>query len=118
MTVTLPDFDDMASLSEKIGDTLKKKLILELEIQLAEADIVKEVTTNADFFVNGKAPSMNLIDATYKFKGLQGELFPKRIAVAELTADVERYRRLYSILHDKIEVWRTQSANDRSSVVC
>jgi len=113
MTVQLPDFDDMAKMIDNIYETSLKKMMLDLEIHAKEAEIVRISMADEKYFVNGKVPSVAYLEATVKFTGIDGELVEMRKALSETSASLERFRLLYELMTKKIEVWRSQTANER-----
>jgi hypothetical protein len=112
-TIKLPDFDDMAKLIEEISDTNLRRMMLDIEIKSKEAEIVRLSSTEDKYFVNGKPPSVAYLEATLKFTGMDSELISKRQALAELTSKLDQYRLLYDLMKSKIDVWRSQTANER-----
>jgi hypothetical protein len=113
MTVQLPDFDDMAKMIENIYEASLRKMMLDLEIHSKEAEIIRQSVSDENFFVNGKPPSIAYLESTVKFTGANGELVEMRKALSESAASLERSRLLYDLMVKKIEVWRSQTANER-----
>jgi hypothetical protein len=114
-TVKLPDFDDMIEYANSISDLLKRKLILETEISMGESTAVQYAMANVK--INEKPPSMEYIKNTFLVEGIQGmcELLPLRKEHAEVAAELERKRLLLQIFRDMLEVYRTESANERAA---
>jgi|WetSurSiteA1Bulk_404760.scaffolds.fasta_scaffold07284_4 hypothetical protein len=115
-TIQLPDFDDMANAIENITNTNLRRILLDLEIKAKEAEIVRLSSVDEAYFINGKPPSVAYLEATVKFTGVDNELIEKRNILAELTANLERYRLQYELMKSKIEVWRSQTASERIAV--
>ena len=115
-TIKLPDFDDMANLIDNISDTNLRRMMLDIEIKAREAEIVKMSSTDDKYFVNGKPPSVAYLEATCRFTGMDSELISKRQALSELTAKLEQYRLMYDLMKSRIDVWRSQTANERVAV--
>ena len=113
--VNLPDFDDIERLINEISNKGLEKGNLELEIKDKEAGVTMTVTTDSTYFINGKAPSQAFIDRTYLFTGLSGELLPLRRRLNEVTAEYNRLKNLLDLLSSRIEVWRSEQANIRST---
>ncbi len=111
----LPDFNDMARIVDRIKELSHRKIILENRIKSKEANIVKEATTNSAYYLNQKPPSMVYIQSTYLFTGFKGELLPLREELAQIISDLEHAKLTFRVFEDMIEVWRTQSANERRS---
>lgn len=112
----LPDFNDMTSIIDKIKILGYKKIILENKIKSKEAIIVKDALTKKEHYPNDKIPSMAFITSTYLFTGFNGELLPLREELAQVISDLEHSKLTFRVYEDMIEVWRTQSANERRSV--
>lgn len=113
----IPDFDDMLGIIDNITELQRRKLVLDVEIKNAESDVVREVTTNPDYFQSGKQPSMSYIDATYKHRGVKDEIIPMRMELANVVADLDRLRNRLDAFKTLLEIWRTLSANERKAVI-
>ena len=114
---TVPDFDDMMNVAESIKKMAIEKSKLELKIEDTVAKAVHTVTTDSDFFVNGKPPSMAFIKTTYEFGGIHGELYYLRLQLGEVSAELDFLKNKLEVYRQMIEVWRTISANKRASVI-
>lgn len=112
----LPDFNSMSEIVDIIKDLGYKKIILENKIKSKEAYIVKEALTNPSHYPNGKIPSMSFITATYLFTGFDGELLALREELAKIVSELEHSKLTFKVYGNMIEVWRTESANERRSV--
>lgn len=117
MTVDLPDFDDMQRAVDQIGELSRNKVLLDIEIKAAEADITRVCTSDPKYYVGGKPPSVAYIESTFKYTGFGGELIDKRKELAALTSALEVARLTYQLLQYKIDVWRSQVANERASLL-
>lgn len=113
----IPDFEEFMKLTDEIGELSFKKMKLEKDIKAKEADVVKVVTSDQKYFSGGKPLSMSFIDSTYKYTGLDNELLQEREALADITAQLEKRKLQLAIYKDMLEVWRTLSANERSSAL-
>lgn len=113
----IPDFEDMLKVSAEIRDMSLEKTRLELIIEDSVAKTVRMLTTNAEYYVNGKPPSMSFINATYAFSGINGEIYEYRVKLGNVTAELEFLKNKLTIYRDMIDVWRTISANKRASVI-
>jgi len=87
--------------------------MIEKTIREAEADTFRTVMTNPKYFVNGKAVPVSYYDNAFKHSGLGGELLGYRQDLAEVVSTLESKRMTYDIYKQMLEVWRTQSANER-----
>ena len=116
-TVELPDFEDIFKLVEEIGKLNKAKSVLELEISFTEADTAMTVMNNPEFYLDGKKPSMEYVKNTYLITGLNNELLGKRRELVELETSLNTKRLKLDMYKYLIEIWRTQSANERNAIV-
>lgn len=112
---SIPDFSEFLNLADEISKMSLEKMFIEKNIKAREAEIVKTVTTESQYFQGGKPPSMSYIDSTYRYSGLNGELLELRGKLSEATAELERLKIRLSVYKDMLEVWRTLSANERST---
>jgi hypothetical protein len=99
---------------ETIGSLSEEKEVLEIEIMVREADVVRTVVNDPAYRVGDKPLAMNFIEATYKVTGLNGELVTPRRQLATVIARLEVARKSYDLLKTRIEVWRSIQANERS----
>jgi hypothetical protein len=111
----LPDYNDLMSLTEEIASTSSKKLYLENKIKAMESEVVLRVTKEPEFFQGGKPPSMSFIESTYKFTGINQEILPLREQLAEVISKLDSLKIKMDVFKQLIEIWRTLSANERSS---
>lgn len=109
----LPDYDDMIKVSNEIGQLMLDKMKLDIQIKGIEATTVKEVVTNSLYYIGGKPPSMNFIEDTYKFTGINGELLPMREKLAEIISDLEKKKVQFEAYKNLLDMWRTLAANER-----
>jgi hypothetical protein len=112
-----PDFEDVMEIVERIRELSLQEAILSNKIKFMESDITAEATENEKYFVNGKPPSMTYINSTYKVTGFDGELKKLRNDLAQIQSELEYRKNLFSVKKDMLEVWRTESANQRASVL-
>lgn len=117
--VELPDFDDMIELAKKIGNEKTQIMLAEATLEILLAEITKIVTTNPDYFVGGKAPSNAHISDTYHVLGIDAkqreQLMDLKIEIAKLTGELKEDEALFKVYQEMINVWRTQSANERGA---
>lgn len=117
MAIKIPDYDDMVKLAGRIRQLTSKKISLDVEIKAREAEITTIMTTDTKYFQNGKAPSMSLIDSTWRYTGIEGELLPKRSDLAEIIAELEEAKILFDIYKMQIDLFRTEAANNRNMTI-
>lgn len=119
--VELPDFNDMMALADKIGDGKKKLLVLETELDNLLAQITEHVTKHSGFWINNKPPSNVHIKDTYHLLGYNEEtkkqLAELRQRISEAKGDLEKDKLLFNVYQEMINVWRTQSANERGAFI-
>jgi hypothetical protein len=117
--IELPDFDDMIKLASKIGNEKTQILLSEASLQMMLAMITQRVTTNPDYYLGGKIPSNAHIASTYHILGendaQREELINLRVKIAKLTGELKEDEALFKIYQEMINVWRTQSANERGA---
>jgi len=114
--VKLPDFEDIASTIKEIRELSIEKSLLDLELKAREAEINIEATRDTKHFVNKKPPSQEYIKNSWRITGFNGELIKPRKRLAALYAELEYNRLRLAMLNNLVEVWRTQSANERISL--
>jgi len=117
--VELPDFDDMIKLATKMGNEKTQIMLSEATLEMTLAEITEKVTTDSAYFVGGKAPSNAHISDTYHILGLNHEqktyLLTLRTEIATLTGELKADEALFKVYQEMINVWRTQSANERGA---
>jgi len=107
----------MFDLIDEIGSLAKRSMELELELKLGEAKVTLTATSDTKYFQNGKSPSQTFIDSSWKITGFDGELIPLREELIGCEWKMEVAKGRLDLLKKMIEIWRTQSANERLTVV-
>lgn len=115
--IQLPDIEEMMQIVDDIYELSLRKTALEVDLSFAETLISREASTNEKYFRNGKAPSQSSIKDTWFYGGFDGELVPRRRELGEISAKIDMLKNKLTLLRDMIEIWRTQSANERTSVM-
>lgn len=110
--VELPDIQEVEKLIDEIYKISKEIARLKLEIKVIEAKTILELV-NAN---EGKAPSMNFIQSTFAITGKNDELVELRAKLANLEAKLKYYENKYDMYKMIVDIWRTQSANERLKV--
>jgi len=113
----LPDFDDLNRSADEIADLMYEKMITDNKIKAKEANVFKITSTDQAFFIGGKPAPVSYVENTYKFGGLGGEILQDRQRLAELVSALERAKMKLSLYKDMLDIWRTLSANERSSAL-
>jgi len=109
----IPDFREFMNLAEEIRNLLYEKLLLDKHIRNEEAQIFRTVMTDNNFFVNGKPVPVSYYENAYRFGGIDNSLIPYRERLAMVISELEKKKMEYDIYKQMLEVWRTQSANER-----
>lgn len=113
----LPEFEDMQNTVEEILKLSLKKASLDLSIKVAEADVFKQAIVDEKYFQGGKPPSATYIENAYKQTGLEGEIIPKREELGDITARLEYQKNKLELMKTLVEIWRSEQANQRVSVL-
>lgn len=116
MAIELPDFEDLQKLIDEIRKLSVKKSLVEIEINKLEAETVRKATENPEFFQQGKPLSATYVKSVYEYSGINGEILPLRISLAEISAELEAKRLMFGLQKDIIDIWRSEQANQRISL--
>lgn len=114
--IELPDFEQIIKLVGDIKDTSIALAQAELLLDAKKAEINKKVVEDQKYFVNGKSPSQDYVKQTYLIVGLENELIPLRQTIIDFESKLEFLKRSFEIYKLQIEIWRTQSANERTAL--
>jgi len=109
----IPDFEDFQKLASEIGELSFNKMKLENQIKAKEAETFRKAMSipNGD----GKFPSASFVTNAYLHTGFDGELIEERMKLADVTAMLDKRKIQLSIYRDMLELFRTFSANERTS---
>lgn len=112
---TFPDVSEIFEMQARLRVLLVRKVELEEAIRQLEADIIKKAISDPKYFVNGKPPSMSLIEKLYLVTGLDdgGELSRRRLELGKVVAEIEELKSKIFILHSLFDLWRSLSASER-----
>lgn len=113
--ISLPDLQIVVDTIEKVYKLNLERGKIELYLKLSESDITKQAVNNKAYWVSDKPPSQAFIDSAYKPSGFSGELEEKRYRLIEIDAELSKYKSLLDFYRTIIDIWRTQSANERLS---
>lgn len=116
LNVEVPDFEEMARITDTIRDLDIKEKKLSLLIKTKESEVVMTVMTNPMYYQGGKSPSMAFIESTYKHSGLTGELVKIREEYAEVVSNLNYAKMLLEMNRLKISMYQTESANQRAAI--
>lgn len=107
--IELPDFDMLFKLALEIKELSVEEGLLELEIKRSESDIIRNIVEKSQ----GKPPSMSYLQSTVAFTGVDNSLLDLRKRLVEVSSDLDYKKLLLDLYKRMIDVWRTQSANER-----
>lgn len=107
--IELPDFDMLFKLALEIKELSVEEGLLELEIKRSESDIIRNIVEKSQ----GKPPSMSYLQSTIAFTGADNSLLDLRKRLVEVSSDLDYKKLLLDLYKRMIDVWRTQSANER-----
>lgn len=113
----LPDFEDMEKISDEIADLMFRKLVLDKEIKAGESDVFRRFMTDKSLYQGEKPYPVSYVENAYRYSGMDGELLPKRQEYAEVSSKLEKARLRLEIYKQMMDIWRTLSANERSSAL-
>lgn len=113
------DLELMLKLSDDMATAQTTLLKLKHADTLLKAYIAQTVTSDSKYWVNDKPPTMAYISSHYHVLGHDEEtrdaLNKMAEQIIELEGDLLRLRTKFQIEKDKLEVWRTVSANNRGA---
>ena len=115
----LPDFDDMIALAEEIGQSKTQLMLDKTELEKLKAIITGKVTTEPEYYISGKPPSMAYIKSNYHVLGINTKTKDKLsvllTAIANNEGELKRKELLFDVFRAMIDIWRTRSANKRGA---
>lgn len=118
--IKLPDFDDLLSIAGRIGEFSTQKILFEYELERRLAHITSITSSNEEYFVNDKPPSMAYTEANYHKLGVHekfGEeltelgLESLRSDIANITGDLEAEKNRFKVLTQLVDVWKADQYN-------
>jgi hypothetical protein len=102
----IPDFDDLLKLTEAVSEIMVRKLMLEKDIKTCEARTVTTVMTDSNYWKDGKVPAMNLIDATWKYTGINDEILPLRTQLAFAIGELEKAKSAWELYREMLDIFQ------------
>jgi len=115
----MPDFDDFEKMAVEVSRVKAEILVLKGALAQAEAMCMREALTNSDYWIGGKRPAMNYCEKVVKELGNTEE---DRVALRNLRTELANKTEAYQLLQhliilsrDKLDLYRTISANERKS---
>ena len=116
-TELIPDFDSMQELVELIGKTHAKLLQAKEMYKQAQAECIQEAITDKNYWIGNKIPSMKYCETVVAVLGNTAEerteLEAMRGTITELTEKHKLLTGLLQVMRDKLDLFRTMSANER-----
>ncbi len=109
----IPDFREFMALADEIRELSYRKMMIERYLKDAESQAFRVIMTDERFFNNGKPVSVSYFENAYRYGGIDNELLDHRKKLADIISELEKKRMQYDIYKQMLEVWRTQSANER-----
>ena len=113
----IPDFDRMEELATEAARLKSRMLVLKYEIGAYESRCVRDAQIHKEYWIGGKQPSMAYCDRVVVILGNSAEdaawLAAHRNELAEVTEALGLVESLIVINRDKLDLFRTLSANER-----
>jgi len=113
MEISLPEQDEIANVINKINSLALEVTALEYELEVKEAEIVREATLNEKYFIKEKSQPQEFIKNSWKITGFNGELVELRKLYNFKNTELENAKRSLKLIEMLIDIWRTSSANER-----
>lgn len=113
----VPEYTEFIEVAEEIYELSVRKSALTLKLDEARSNIVRTCRNNVDYYLNGKAPSMDYVENAYLKTGFNGELIPVITELATVSASLEKLKLEYKAMEMAVAVWQTDSANKRAGSV-
>lgn len=115
----MPDFDDFEKMAADVARLKADILIAKSNLSQLEAHCMKEALTNSEYWLGGKRPAMNYCEKVVKEIGNTEEdavaLCSYRDQIAVMTEAYQLLQHLITLSRDKLDLYRTLSANQRKS---
>lgn len=115
----IPDFDDMQEMIEEAARLQAKVAVLKDTIKAFSATCMKHALVEKDFWIGSKRPSMAYCEKIVAQIGNTKEDFDALESLrTELADDMERLETLEGLIQlsrDKLDLYRTFSANERKA---
>ena len=115
--IKLPDLGIGYRLADEIHKLSLELAKKKLEINAMKSAIVNKVLNDSTYWKNSKPPSMSLMEKTFLVTGIDNiDLLKLYKEKEELQAELDYKKIQLDLFKLEVEVWRTQSANERSAV--
>jgi len=115
----MPDFDDFEQMATDAARFKADILIAKNNLSQLEARCMREALTNSEYWIGNKRPAMNYCEKVVKEIGNTAEdnaaLCSYRDQIAAMTEAYQLLQHLITSSRDKLDLYRTLSANTRKS---
>jgi len=113
----IPDFDQMEEFARQAAELSAQIVVVKHALSMKEAEVVRDALTNKDYWIGNKQPSMSYCDKVVSKLGNtdadREELSNLREQLADLVQRSEMLQHIISLGRDKLDLYRTISANER-----
>lgn len=110
--IELPDFDEMLSISDRIGQLELEIATTEDQLDVEKAAITRIVTNDKKYWVDNKKPAMNYIQTTYHIEGYndvtKDRLQKLRNHITSLKGELEKLKRKFKVYSHMVDAWKAQ----------
>jgi hypothetical protein len=115
----IPDFDEMEELAALMAEAKARMIYLESEIESLQAKFIRQALTNSDYWPKNKPPTMSYCNSVVAKIGNTEEQEEKlrklRLDLSDAEETYRHLRKLIDLRQDKLNLYRTESANKRKS---
>jgi len=115
----IPDFDLMQALIDQLAEARAREFAVKNHLKEKEADVVREAMLNRDLWEGTKPPTMSYCDKVVSVLGNNDkdkeDLFSTRRELASTMEVIERLQGTIQVMRDKLDLYRTFSANERKA---
>ncbi len=116
MQIKIPDYEEMMAVTNKISSLLSERDNLKNLIEMNEGIILRTLTTEERFFINGKPPATNFVEKAYFNSVFEGIDMPAlRKQLTNVTAELEKFRMIFDVMKQQITLFQIESANRRNA---
>ena len=113
----IPDFDDFETLAREAAELKGNLIVIKSHLAKLEAECMRVALTDNTYWIGGKRPSMAYCEKVVKLIGNTPEdklkLSNLRQELADLTEASQLLQHLITMERDKLDLYRTFSANTR-----
>lgn len=117
MKIKLPEFDEMLELASEISNLSRKASLLDVKIRSMENSVFDTASSDITFFKDGKERSTSFIENAWKHSGISGEIIPFRNELADVEASLINAKLRFDVYKLMFDIYRTESANERTTSI-